>query len=567
MQLKICYFQVIFIKHLNRIKKSGSNAFYPTNMKSYIYIFLLLFPQLINAQNWERVFGNAGQRENFRNLNKSYDGGFFILGSINYYPDTRGWVIKTDINGNLMYDLTIGTGTGLSQGNYPSYIEPTSDGGFILCGSHDRWTANDIGVTKHNACGDLEWCKIFRTDGRPDWGVEIKQTTDGGYIMVTYQYNVTDNNPKIHLFKFNSNGEVLWIEPYALTEYHPFIDLSKPYDLTITDKGDYFLSGFCHWCDDSIANGGPIPCRLKACGILADSSRNEQWVSVFNDTIRDKYSIAGWSTQKGSGNFYIGAVDRSISVAAPSVLLVLDSLGNFIYDSIPQFPMAGNKWVEGFMVNPSFTSDGRLFTNILYADSTNYFPGWFGLHELDSLGGWHNSFIHPTAHAESRIMVTSDDKILAGAVVGSGLDQDIILMKFNTSLEYDSIYTAPRVYDYLCPDPIVSKTIDLSDCDVIVNVEDIPTRREYYARISLIPITPAPNPAKDYVRFLLENTEYHRDIRVVCYDIFGRQLAEMPVNSGVNETGLNISNWRPGLYMAVVYSGNRQMGKAKFVVD
>jgi len=123
------------------------------------------------------------------------------------------------------------------------------------------------------------------------------------------------------------------------------------------------------------------------------------------------------------------------------------------------------------------------------------------------------------------------------------------------------------VYDYLCPDPIVSKTIDLSDCEVIVNVEDIPTRKEYNARISLIPITPAPNPARDYVRFLLENTEYHRNIRVICYDIYGRQMAELPVNSGVNETGLSISGWRPGLYMAVVYSGNKQMGKGRFVVE
>ena len=535
-------------------------------MKSYIYIILLLFPQLINAQNWERVFGNADRRENFRNLNKTYDQGYLILGSRDYYPDTRGWVIKTNINGNLLYDITIGTGTGLSQGNYPSFIEPTSDGGFILCGSHDRWTANDIGVTKHNACGELEWCKIFRTNNRPDWGTEILQLPDGGYIMLTHQYNVTDNNPKIHLFRFNNAGEVLWIEPYALTENHPFIDNNGAYDLVLTAKGDYFMSGYCYWCDDSIANGGPIPCRLKAFGILADSNRTEQWVSAYRDTLQDQYSDAGWSTQKGSGNFYIGAVDRSTGFNSPT-LLVLDSLGNFIHDSIPQIPMVGNKWVSGFMVNPSFTADGRLYTNIKYSDSTNYFPGWFGLHELDSLGGWHNSFIHPTAHAESRIIVTDDDKILAGAVVGSGLNQDIILMKFNENLEYDSIYTVPRVYDYLCPDPIVSKTIDLSDCDVIVNVEDIPTRKEYEARINLIPITPAPNPAKDHIRFLLENTEYHKNIRVICYDIYGRQLAELHVNSGVNETGLSISGWRPGLYMAVVYSGNRQMGKARYAVE
>ncbi|MBL7905535.1 MAG: T9SS type A sorting domain-containing protein [Bacteroidales bacterium] len=381
-------------------------------------------------------------------------------------------------------------------------------------------------------------------------------------------YDYAFNNPRTHLFRLNENGEVLWIEPYATTANHPYLSYNDPYDLVVTTDEDFFISGLCYWCDDSVATGGiNNRCRLKTMAILVDSSRQEEWVNVYKATDTLAYSLAGWATQHESGSFYVGAVDRTIWPNSLPKLLKFDANGILLGDSLINVPMIGNKWVEGFMVNPSFTSDGRLFTNILYADSTNYFPGWFGLHELDSLGGWHNSFIHPTAHAESRIIVTDDDKILAGAVVGSGLDQDIILMKFNTSLEYDSIYTAPRVYDYLCPDPIVSKTIDLSDCDVIVNVEDIPTRKEYEARISLIPITPAPNPAKDYVRFLLENTEYHKNIRVICYDIFGRQMVELPVNSGVNETGLSISGWRPGLYMAVVYSGNRQMGKARFVVE
>jgi hypothetical protein len=537
-------------------------------MKTYILISFLLISHILNAQTWDRIFGYSKRNEVFLNLNESYDGGYFVLGGFHFYPDTRGWVIKTDINGNLLYDISIGTGTGLSQGNYPGHIEPTSDGGFIVCGSHDRWTLNDIGVTKHDACGDLEWCKIFRTDGPDmfDWGRKILQLPDGGYIMLTQGYASNTNNTKIHLFRFDSSGEVIWIEPYALTATHPYIENNGAYDLLINASGDYFMSGFCYWCDDSVATGGwNNPCRLKALTLKADSSRAEQWVSVFRDTLRDQYSSSRFSTEQ-NGKFYIGANYR-INGEFPVMLLINDILGNFIYDTLPQIPDIGEKWAEGYLVDPVFTSDGRMYAHSLMADSTNFYPGWFSLHELDSLGGWHNTFLHPNAHYYGRMIKTSDDKLLAGAVVGSELNQDIILMKFNTSLEYDSIYTAPRVYDYLCPDPIVSKTIDLTDCEVIVNVEDIPTRKEYNARISLIPITPAPNPAKDYVRFLLENTEHHKNIRVVYYDIYGRQMAEILVNSGVNETGLSISGWRHGLYMAVVYSGNKQMGKARFVVE
>jgi len=532
-----------------------------------ISLSMLLYFNKANGQTWEKTYGLSGRFDVFQNLTESYDNGFIILGATDYFPDSRGWVIKTDVNGNRLYQIRLGIESVLDQLNLPFSIDNTEDGGSIICTAQGPSYLGDIGILKLDACGDLEWCKVFRTDDDPDWGVEIKQLNDGGYVMVTYQYGGFRWNPRIHLFRFDASGELLWVEPYAMSSNYPYLASNGPYDLVVTPDENFFISGYCYWCDEPIGTGGVNnDCRLKAMAIFADSSRQEEWVTAYEATDTLSYSDAGWSTQQGSVNFYLGAVDRNTGAYSPS-LLVLDSFGNFVHDSIPQFPMVGNKWVEGYMVNPSFSSDGRLFTNILYADSSNNFPGWFGLHELDSLGGWHNSFIHPTAHAESRIIVTSDDKILAGAVVGSELNQDIILMKFNTNLEYDSIYTAPREYDYLCPDPIVSKTIDLSSCEVIVDVKDIPTRKEYEARISLIPITPAPNPASGNLRFLLENTEYHTKIRIVCYDIQGRQLAELPVNSGIHETGLDVSRWRPGMYMAVVYAGNKQMGKTRFVVE
>ena len=535
-------------------------------MKLIILFLLLLSTQFLKAQTWERIFGENSRIDFLEHLNEAYDNGYWVLGSENYFPDIRGYLFKTDINGNQLYRLSLGVGTGINQLNKPTFVSQTNEGGSIICGGYGLDYLGDIGITKLDACGNLEWCKIFRTINQPDWGRKILQLPDGGYIMLTQGYASTTNNTKIHLFRFNSSGEVLWIEPYVLTENHPYIDFNGAYDFLITNKGDYFISGFCYWCDDSVINGGwNNPCRIKAMTLMVDSNKTEMWVSAFRDTIITQSSGARFSTERNN-LYYIGANSR-VDITYPIMMIVADSLGNYIHDTLPQIPNIGEKWAEGYLLDPLFTSNGKMFAHTLMVDSTNFYPGWFSLHELDTLGGWHNSFIHPTAHAESRIIVTDDDKILAGAVVGSGLDQDIILMKFNPNLEYDSIYTAPRVYDYLCPDPIVSKTIDLSDCDVIVNVEDIPTRKEYEARISLIPITPAPNPAKEYVRFLLKNTEYHKNIRVVCYDIFGRQMVELPVNSGVNETGLSISGWRPGLYMAVVYSGNRQMGKARYVVE
>ncbi len=335
-------------------------------------------------------------------------------------------------------------------------------------------------------------------------------------------------------------------------------------DLHLTFQKKYLLSGKCWWCDSTEW------CRLKAMVIQVDSSGTEDLVSAFMTEDTNYYTSGNSCTQKGSGNYYIGAthpIEGPILVEYPPMLIVMDTLGNFLRDTLPQIPDIGSYYAQGFLQDVSFTSDEKLFSHTDMVNDPGDYIGHFSLHEMDSLGGWHNSFLRIGAQSyRSKTILTSDGKILAGSVVGeTAIEQDLILMKFNTSLQYDSIYTVPLEYDYLCPDSIVSKTIDL-DCEVIVDVKDIPTKEEYYRSIKQIHLTPAPNPASDEIRFMLKNTEHHKNIRITCYNMFGAQITTIPVNSGVDEAKLDVSDWTPGMYMAVVYAGNRQVGSSRFIV-
>ncbi|MGE5318220.1 MAG: T9SS type A sorting domain-containing protein, partial [Chloroflexota bacterium] len=518
----------------------------------------LLLDSSLRGQSWERIYGLSNIRENFRYLNNAYDNGIIVLGSRYYYPDTRGLIFKTDVNGNLLYELKLGTGSGISQSNYPSYVESTTDGGMIICGSHDYISPNDIGVSKLDACGNLEWCKTFRTDNNPDWGRVIHQLEDGGYIMLTQGY-IHAGNKKVHLFKFDAQGNVLWIQEYASLETSPQMNAYAMYDLIILSNADFFMSGPGYWASDSILF------RLKTMTIIADSSREEKVISIFQRDDDTQYSSAFSSIQKGSGSVYVGADD--VDAGYRPMLLTMDTLGNFLSDTLIQFPMYNNRWPEGYLIDPKFTIDNRMFGYTVYMDSSFLFESApIGIHEIDSLGGWHNTFVLPTTHSYARMILTGDDKILVGGCYGFNNNQQVILSKLNTSLQYDSIYTVPLVYDYLCPDTIHSKTISL-DCEVIVDVKDIPSPEEYYRSIKLIPITPAPNPARDEVKFMLKNTEHHRNIRVVCYDIFGSEMNAVPVNSGLDEAKMDVSAWKSGMYMAVVYAGNKKVGSARFIVQ
>lgn len=529
-------------------------------MKSLLIFIFCLSLQNVLAQGWERIIGESNRPEALQNLCETYDNGYFLLGIRDFYPQTKGYLVKTDINGFPKYEITLGIND--SQRNVPQFISSTNDGGVIICGAHENWEIGDVGVVKLNACGDLEWCNIWRTDSLTDWGTEIQQLTDGGYIMLVKQNN--DDSSNVWLYRLDVNGNPMWRQSYANYSQYP-VDPNPMNDIEITKQSAFLLSGYCYWCDSA---GW---CDLKAMAIQVDSSGTEEWVSAFMPFMSEYYTDGNNGIQKGSGNYYIGACNHIVGPVMteyPPMLIVMDTLGNFLRDTLPQIPDIGDYFAQGYLQDLIFTSDGKLFSHTDMVNNSHDYIGHFSIHEFDSLGGWHNSFLKLNAQSyRSKTILTSDEKILAGSVVGAtAQQQDLILMKFNTSLEYDSIYTNPRVYDYLCPDTIVSKTINL-DCDIIVDVKDIPFREEFYLSIKQIPVSPVPNPSGGVVKFVMKNTEYHKNIRVTCYDLYGHQLITLPVNSGINETTLDASNWSPGMYMAVVYSGNRQVGSTRFIIN
>jgi hypothetical protein len=109
--------------------------------------------------------------------------------------------------------------------------------------------------------------------------------------------------------------------------------------------------------------------------------------------------------------------------------------------------------------------------------------------------------------------------------------------------------------------------MDLTNCLVITSIEDWPTPDQYYESIRWIPITAYPNPVTEGKLTLeFENTEHHKNMELRCYDDFGRQVHSQKIYKGQQDTGLDVSGWSPGIYIAVVYSNGGARGKVKFVV-
>jgi len=92
-------------------------------------------------------------------------------------------------------------------------------------------------------------------------------------------------------------------------------------------------------------------------------------------------------------------------------------------------------------------------------------------------------------------LVTVDGKYLQLGITGNypGHPEMATLYKFNSNLEYDSIYTQPRTYDSLCLHAIKSDTIPMPGMCITVNLPEAPKLGE------LLKLKVSPNPAREYV--------------------------------------------------------------------
>ena len=175
-------------------------------MKKFLLIIILIILTCVSfAQEWIRHYG-YGQRPFSSYCIENYDKGYILAGSVNY--GKYGWIIKTDVNGNQLWDIKIGDGINLTN---TANIEQTPDHGFIVCGTTDNFNPphSDPYVMKLNNCGELEWCKAILYDNNSDGSISVKPTADGGYVLAALFYG-NNQEDLIRMFKFDSLGELVW---------------------------------------------------------------------------------------------------------------------------------------------------------------------------------------------------------------------------------------------------------------------------------------------------------------------------------------------------------------------
>jgi len=418
---------------------------------------------------------------------ETYDTGFLIGGRIWKDPTTnyRGYVVKTDINGNKLWQKVI-------DGNKLSFfqtISHTSDGGFIAGGAYEMSEYKyDAFVMKFNACAEPEWCSVIPDNsyGAPSMIIPfIFEVPNEGYFVQRTLLDGTGPQYNYALAKLRLNGSIEWMNNYIVD--NPDWAASSQLDWRVTLTSDTCLLA-CGIISDTVYSWGgwsDLPHWYKV-----DKNGNLLWETKWNITEAEHFGDAEMLVEDKKGNYYSSGF--KLGPYGRPFIYKLSHTGDTLYSKqIIDHPNSlGGKAHELSMLN-----DTSLFISTQFGLSTT--DNWWSLNITDTLGNKRKGIYAEDPFIVVKSYVTRDYKIM---LLGVGLDalgnyptEWFHLHKFNTNLEYDSIYTAPRTYDYMCPHTIKSDTIPMPGNCITVSLPEAPKANE------TMKLKVFPNPANDYV--------------------------------------------------------------------
>jgi hypothetical protein len=162
---------------------------------------------------WTHTYGGGGFDE-ARSVQQTDDGGFIVAGRT--YSLGAGnrdyYLVKTNSLGDTLWTRTYGG----SNDDWASSVQQTDDGGYVVSGTTSSFGAGqgDIYLIKTDAQGDTLWTKTIG-GGSTDEGYEIRQLSDGGYVVAGTTRSYGAGNWDYYLVKTDADGGVVWTRTFG----------------------------------------------------------------------------------------------------------------------------------------------------------------------------------------------------------------------------------------------------------------------------------------------------------------------------------------------------------------
>ncbi|NCA77954.1 MAG: T9SS type A sorting domain-containing protein [Alphaproteobacteria bacterium] len=534
--------------------------------KLFLIVVCILIGSLkLLCQEWKRIYGGS-LNTIINNIYEHYDRGIIMSGmqyDNTYHP--LGHLMKTDINGYLRWSRSFGIPL-----KYINFFGSrlTTDGGLIAIGMTDmiQNSCKDPIVIKVNVCGEKEWCKIYDAPGCNAVGMDIEAIQNGDYIALLNGWKSGDQE-QIWLFRLDSLGEVVWSQVYAT---NPAFSSEISYSLSKTSDSCVIITGEAYYPDPTYPGKSIIKIILIRVALDGTSIFEVPW-----GTNNGVYSDGRQSVVDSKNNIYTaGRRARTTAPGGDSPCLFKTSMNGepVFYTDLKSASVAGMtstlKWFADSTlasVSQWHNSSGPDTTAVIKTDSLGNFITQKTLTTLSEYAIWGSDITY------------NNSLILGGYFKNSGVINGCAF-KLNSDLEYDSVYTRPFTYDSLCPHPIVSDTVPLDDCEVVIVGLDDAEQHPEKTRLHIYP-----NPAGGQVNIVLPQylvrhnpgsilssttTWFQWDkTRLDILSITGKLMFTMEIPKQQATVQVNTSAWPAGMYFARVVFMNESVAEGKLVVE
>jgi hypothetical protein len=193
--------------------------------------------EISNSLNggWYKTYGGMGVNA-FKGLDLTPDGGFIVAGQTEINGSLDAWIVKMDINGNILWETIYGNPDG-DDGFWP--VISTSDGGYFAGGwyynsSSEKW---DALMMKTDANGTISWIQTFG-GAEDDLFFGVIETSDG-FIGVGYTKSFTSGLCDALIVKTDFNGTMIWMKTIGKKKYYYELDSI----IEAHDGNSYLISG------------------------------------------------------------------------------------------------------------------------------------------------------------------------------------------------------------------------------------------------------------------------------------------------------------------------------------
>jgi TolB-like protein len=447
-------------------------------------------------------------------------------------------LMKTDLNGTLQWAKTYGG----SQEDIFEVARPTTDGGYIAVGKTKSFGAGDYDVllTKFDANGNVTWTKTYGTnDG--DWGSDVKQSADGGYIITGSSRNSSSvTQGSIYLIKTNSSGVITWSTMWGNQMGFEGISIFQ------TTDGGYL-------CGGRAGNGFNILIKTNNLGVITWARNNKaQTLQSVNlqqviQTADGGYAIVGQgSALNNDWLISLAKTDASGVMQWTKTFTTPSSFAKNIGDGILQ------AWDGSFLIvgqsedNPS----GLLF---LRTSST----GTLISAKVSTAIGSQN-------YSVLRLSRTSD-----GGFVAASANNGVFLMKSDgygntgcttsnaTITENTPTYFDTQITTLTNSGTTITNSPTITGTTITLNATTLCTGTDIEENMlnDKVSILPNPNSGKFIVKTQSIN-ELHQDGEIEIYNMIGEKVYTSSFNQQLSKE-IDFTNTAKGVYFIKVSYGDK----------